>query len=137
MPYNPDAVPGHSGLGLVTQAIVSDVEGHFGAGFVLSTNVLLDITDQFGNAVRRGTQYSLTTTQTNGTVTSELIIHEPGIPYQNTLPDNATVQLVLNGSATYADFTSTFTILPNALTVQRVRFNFKEAYARVVRKRYL
>lgn len=137
MAYNPDGVEGHQGLGIAMQSIVSDVEGNFGLGFVLGTNVLLEVLDQYGNQVRRGTQYTLTVAELNGTVTSVLILHEPGVPYQDALPDGATVTLQLIDSAIYLDKSIVFQIQANGLSVQRVRFSFREAYFRITKKRFL
>jgi hypothetical protein len=137
MAYDPDSIDGHTGIGAVVQPIVSDVEGHFGTGFVLATNILLDVKDQLGNAVKRGTQYTLTVTETGGTVTTITVLHDPAVPYQETLPDNATVVFSLTGSTLYANFSLPFTILPNALVVKRVRLNFLELYARITKKRFL
>lgn len=136
MAYPDDNGTGHGGLGLVLQSIVSDVEGHFGAGFVLATNVLIDVRDQFNLDVRRNTLYTLTITETDSTVTVKTILHDPSTPYQDAFPDNSTVVLNMSGSAVYLNFTSTFTILPNRLTVQRPRFRFQVAYGRIKRLRY-
>lgn len=118
-----------NGVGVGVNNVLSGIEGGFGFGFTLGTNLTIDALTIINTIVARNTAYQLDYT-VGGVAKTVSIIHDPSTPFQDTFPENVPITFTLKNSTIYEDFTATITIKPNTTPVFRVRFNFKNAFAR-------
>lgn len=126
-----------NGFGFGVKNTLSGIEGAFGFGFVLGANFTLDIQTVIRTPLARNTPYTLTYVDPVNGLQTVSVLHEPSAPFQARFPENVAITLELSGSLVYQDFTQTITIAPNASPVLRPRIGFKEAYARITKKRLL
>jgi hypothetical protein len=125
-----------NGLGAQVKNVLSAVEGGFGVGSVLGTNITLDVQTVINTPVARNTPYNITYTDPDDGQTKTVFILHDSIPFQDKLPVNTLLTLNVPQSALYLAQTATFTIPPNAQPVWRVRLAFTEAYVLTTKKTY-
>ncbi|MES2730035.1 MAG: hypothetical protein V4621_08095 [Pseudomonadota bacterium] len=131
-------IDGNQGFGFGLKPAVADVEGHFGAGFVLGINLTLDVQTVANLPAPRNLPYSLSyINPADGQPVLISISHDPGVPFQELLPEDVAVTLDIPASLLFFSFSQTFVIVANTQVVIRPRLQFLEAYARITKKRFL
>lgn len=124
---------GFFGFSFGKSPLVSDVEGIFGFSFGKETNALFVVRNRINSPVNGVT---LALSWNDGTPRTESILYDPGVVYERSLPAGVPVTVTATGAA-YLDKTVTFTIGDNGFYPAVLLLEFRESYARIIKKRYL
>lgn len=126
-----------NGIGFGVSNTLSNIEGGFGFGAILGTNLIIDAQTVIFTPLLQNTRYYLNYTDSGGVAQSKEILHDVATPYQDSLPSGVPITFYLPATNLYAEYSATFSIQPNTQPVYRPRISFVEAYARVTQIYFL
>lgn len=126
-----------NGIGVGVSNVLSALEGAYGFGIILGTNLTLDVQSNLLTPAVKDTEYFLTYQDTGGNTVTLDIFHDPSTPYQDVFPTGVPIYFNFPGNSLYAAFSDTITIPAGASPVFRIRLPFIEAYARVTQIHFL